>query len=212
MEKVRRTGIGRRPAAGLGALFAVLYLAVAAFAATPTGEIRGAIDRVIQIVKNPNLAGAGHMRERRDLLRKEILPVFDFEEMAKRSLGPDWRARTPEERKDFIAVFSGMLENSYLGKIEGYKGEKIRYDRESIDGEHAVVPTVITSPGGEEFTVEYRVLKENGRWRVNDIVIEGISLVNNYRSQFAGMLQKMPFADMMKKLRAAAGTKAAESR
>jgi phospholipid transport system substrate-binding protein len=202
----------RRLAAGLAACVVGMCLAAAAFAASPTADIREAIDRVVQIVRRPELAGRQHTRERRDLLRKEILPVFDFEEMAKRSLGAEWRARTADERKEFVSVFSGMLENSYLGKIEGYRGEKIRYDRESVDGDHASVPTVITSPEGEAFTVEYRLLQESGRWRVYDVVIEGISLVNNYRAQFSGMLGKMPFADMMKQLRALAAKRAEKER
>jgi phospholipid transport system substrate-binding protein len=171
-------------------------------AGAPTAQIRGTIDRAIAILKDPALAAKEKREERRDLLRKEIAPVFDFAEMAKRSLGIRWRERTPEERDRFVALFREVLENSYLGKIEGYEGEVIRYGKETVDGPYAEVKTLVVTGKGQEIPVDYRMLGNGGKWRIYDVVIEGISLVNNYRSQFNSILQKSSFAEMMEKLRA----------
>jgi len=188
---------------GWALLAAALWVSPApSFAGAPTEQIRGTIDRVIEILKEPSLAAKGKKEERRGLLRKEIEPVFDFPEMAKRSLGPNWRGRTPEERERFVALFKELLENSYLGKIESYRGEVIRYDKEKVDGPYAEVKTLVVTGKGQEIPVDYRMLGDGGRWRIYDVVIEGISLVNNDRSQFNSILRKSSFEEMMDKLRA----------
>ena len=193
----------RRPLPGWVLLAAALWVSPApSFAGAPTEQIRGTIDRVIEILKEPSLAAKGKKEERRGLLRKEIEPVFDFPEMAKRSLGPNWRGRTPEERERFVALFKELLENSYLGKIESYRGEVIRYDKEKVDGPYAEVKTLVVTGKGQEIPVDYRMLGDGGRWRIYDVVIEGNSLVNNYRSQFNSILRKSSFEEMMDKLRA----------
>jgi len=182
-------------------LAAALWVSPAlSFAGPPTEQIRGTIDRAIEILKDPSLAAKGKKEERRGLLRKEIEPAFDFPEMAKRSLGPNWRGRTPEERDRFVALFRELLENSYLGKIEAYEGEVIRYGKETVDGPYAEVKTLVVTRKGQEIPVDYRMLGDGGKWRIYDVVIEGISLVNNYRSQFNSILQKSSFAEMMEKL------------
>ena len=184
-------------------LAAALWVSPAlSFAGAPTEQIRGTIDRAIEILKGHSPATKEKREERRGLLRKEIAPVFDFTEMAKRSLGPNWRGRTPEERDRFVALFRELLENSYLGKIEAYEGEVIRYVKETVDGPYAEVKTLVVTRKGQEHPVDYRMHADGGKWRIYDVVIEGISLVSNYRSQFNSILQKSSFAEMMDKLRA----------
>jgi len=99
-----------------------------------------------------------------------------------------------------VKVFQELLENSYAGKIEGYSGEKFVFGKEALDPPYAEVRTKIVTPGGEEYSVNYRLLKDGDRWRIYDIVIEGVSLVNNYRAQFSDLLDRYSFGDMMKKL------------
>ncbi|HSL92880.1 MAG TPA: ABC transporter substrate-binding protein [Candidatus Limnocylindrales bacterium] len=172
-----------------------------AIAASPTEQVRGAIDRVIRILNRPDLKAKEKKEARRELLRAEIRPVFDFREMAKRSLGVHWRGRTPEERERFVKLFTELLENSYLGKIESYKGERIRYVGERLDPPYAVVSTMIVTSKEQEIPLDYRLLLEGDRWRIYDVVIEGISLVNNYRSQFGSILQRSSFDELVGKLR-----------
>jgi phospholipid transport system substrate-binding protein len=171
-------------------------------AGEPTDQVRGAIDRVLEILKKKDLQGKERRAERRTLLREEISKAFDFNEMAKRSLGPAWRQRTSEERKEYVAIFRQVLENSYLGKVEAYQGEKIRYVKDSVeDGRIATVETLIVTGKGQEIPLNYRMMKEKSDWRVYDVIIEEISLVNNYRSQFGGILQRSSFQDLLARLR-----------
>lgn len=182
-------------------------------AGEPTDQVRGAIDRVLEILKKKDLQPKERRAERRTLLREEISKAFDFDEMAKRSLGPAWRQRTPEERKEYVGLFRQVLENSYLGKVEAYQGEKIRYVKESVEeGRIATVETLIVTGKGQEIPLNYRMLKEKPGWRVYDVIIEEISLVNNYRSQFAGILQKSSFPDLLARLREMVKSSGSESR
>ena len=181
---------------------ALLTVPAPSRAGEPTDQVRGAIDRVLEILKKKDLQAKERRAERRTLLREEISKAFDFDEMAKRSLGPAWRQRTPEERKEYVGLFRQVLENSYLGKVEAYQGEKIRYGKESVEeGRIATVETLIVTGKGQEIPLNYRMLKEKPGWRVYDVIIEEISLVNNYRSQFAGILQKSSFPDLLARLR-----------
>ncbi|MCL5966958.1 MAG: ABC transporter substrate-binding protein [Deltaproteobacteria bacterium] len=177
---------------------------VPSLAAGPTDQVRGAINAVTEILNRPDLKGEAKTEERRALLRKRIVPVFDFEGMAKRSLGIHWKKRTPQEREEFVKAFRDVIENSYLGKIEAYKGETIDYVKEKIDLPYAEVDTLVVTTKGQEYPVDYLMLREGDRWRIYDVVIEGISLVNNYRSQFGEILRRSSFDELMKKLRAAA--------
>jgi len=186
-----------------GALFLLVALpgTKSAPAGDATDQIRGAIDRGIAILQRPDLKGKEKREERREALRRELFPCFYFEEMAKRSLGVHWKERTPQEREEFTRLFRDLLENAYAGKIEGYKGEKILYRKETVDPPYAEVDTVIVTLQGDEIPVNYRVLKDGARWRIYDVVIEGVSLVNNYRSQFAGILQKSSFSELVRRLK-----------
>jgi len=191
----------RRAAALSLVLFsAALCVPSAARGGEPTDQIRGAIDRGVEIVKRPDLKGDAKIGERRALLRKELFPYFNFEEMSRRALGIHWRNRTPQERQEFVKLFQELLENSYAGKIEGYNGETIVYGTEALDPPYAEVRTKIVTKQGDEYSVNYRLLKGGDRWRVYDVIIEGVSLVNNYRSQFADLLDRGSFGEMMKKL------------
>jgi phospholipid transport system substrate-binding protein len=202
-ETARRI-LSRQGVRRIGTLFllAVLSAPEPALAGDPTDQIRGAIDRGVAILQRPDLKAKEKREERREALRKELFPSFYFEEMAKRSLGVHWKDRTPREREEFTLLFRDLLENAYAVKIEGYKGEKILYRKESVDLPYAEVNTVIVTLQGDEITVDYRVLKVVARWRIYDIVIEGVSLVNNYRSQFAGILQKSSYPELVRRLKA----------
>ena len=205
--EARRSSPSGRPARRI--LAAVVAVSVALLTAPapsragePTDQVRGAIDRVLEILKKKDLQAKDKRAERRTLLRVEISKAFDFDEMAKRSLGPTWRQRTPEERKEYVTLFRQVLENSYLGKVEAYQGEKIKYGKESVEeGRIATVETLIVTGKGQEIPLNYRMMKEKPEWRVYDVVIEEISLVNNYRSQFGAILQRSSFQDLLARLR-----------
>lgn len=188
------------------ALLAALPLLVVrpAAAATPMEQLRADIDRVIKTVEDPELRKQGRVKERRAAVRKIANQIFDFSETAKRSLGRHWQARTPAEREEFTQLFADLLERSYISKIELYGGEKIAYAGESVDGDQAVVHTRILTKQGSEVPVDYRMLKHSndGRWQVYDVIIEGVSLVSNYRTQFNKIIQTSSFRDLVKKMKA----------
>jgi len=187
----------------LGALILTLGLVQpgGTSAGVPTEQIRVTVDQVLRILKDPALNAASAKEARRSELTKAILPRFDFEEMAKRSLGAEWRRRTPAEQEEFIRLFTELLKNSYIESIESYRGEKVIYRSESQDGAYADVGTKVISDRGEEFTIDYRLNLEGSEWKVYDVIIENISIVNNYRSQFSRILGRSSFAELLRTIR-----------
>jgi phospholipid transport system substrate-binding protein len=169
-------------------------------AGVPTDQVRATVDRVLMILKDPALNSAGAKEARRAELSKAILPRFDFEEMAKRSLGAEWRRRTPAEQKEFVRLFTALLKDSYVDSIESYRGEKVVYRGESQDGDYADVGTKMIDKRGQEFAIDYRLNLEGSEWKVYDVIIENISIVNNYRSQFQRILSRSSFAELLRRL------------
>lgn len=184
-------------------LLAILWVvaAVPARAGEPSEELRGAVEEVQRILNDPQLKSQGKKKERLDKLRQVIYPKFDFVEMAKRSLGSHWRGRSPEEQREFVEVFREMLENSYAANIESYEGEKVVIQNEKQDQNFAEVDTKIVTKKGEEFAVNYKMHKADGNWKVYDVVIENISIVNNYRSQFNRVIAKSSFEDLLRNMK-----------
>ena len=117
--------------------------------------------------------------------------------MARRSLGSEWRRRNLEEQKEFVKLFTDLLKRSYLEQIESYSGEKIQYLKELEGDNYAEVATKIIDNKGQEYSVNYRLHKVNEDWKVYDVVIEDISLVNNYRSQFNRVLAKSSYEELV---------------
>ena len=181
----------------------VLYLSIhfRLSAGEPTDLMRTTVDKVVAVLKNPGLKSAARKVDRRDQLRQVIYPRFDFAEMAKRSLGSHWRSRTPEEQQEFEELFTDLLANSYVDQIESFNDEKILYLREIMDNNHAEVSTKIISSKGEEFSVNYKLHLANGSWKVYDVVIENISLVNNYRSQFNRIITNSSYDELLRKMK-----------
>lgn len=185
-------------------LASLFYLFVPNFlsAGLPTDQVRVTADKVLTMLQDPNLKSEAKKEERRNQLRQVIRARFDFVEMAKRSLGPHWQRRTAEEQREFVNSFADLLERSYVDKIESYNGEKVIYTNEVQDKNYAGVDTKIVTKKGEEFSVNYKLHLANGEWRVYDVVIENISLVNNYRSQFNRILSSSSYEELIRKLKA----------
>ena len=179
----------------------LLMRPVSVIAGAPTDQFRQTIDRVLAILKDPQLKGEDKKPERREKLKESISERFDFTEMTKRALGPHWQQRSPEEQQEFIKLFTSLLEDAYLDKIESYNGEKVEYLNETVDNNYAEVDTKIVGNNGQEFSVNYKLHNVSGEWKVYDVVIENISLVQNYRSQFNRILAKSSFEELLKTMR-----------
>jgi phospholipid transport system substrate-binding protein len=177
-------------------------------AVTATESVKGTIAEVLHILEDQELKSPGRMEERRHQLEQVIGGRFSYDEMAKRSLGAQWVKLNDKERQEFVELFRQLLTNSYVGKIEGYSGEQIHYLNERLQDDYAEVRTKITS-GKTEIPLDYRLLKKSGDWRVYDVIVDGISLVNNYRGQFAKIIRSSSYEDLVEKLRTKSETFAA---
>ena len=184
------------------ATLAVLLLALAndAKAGVPTEQVRQTADKVLQVLQDPQFKSNGNAAQRRDQLTQILGSRFDFAEMAKRSLGANWQKGSASEQQHFVRLFTNLLESSYIGQLESYSGEKIVYGRETVDQNQADVETKIITKKSEEVAVNYKLKSDGGNWKIYDVVIENVSLVNNFRNQFNRMLAKGTFADLISQL------------
>jgi phospholipid transport system substrate-binding protein len=185
-----------------------LSFVASAQAGEPLEMVRSTVEKAIQILKDPRLQAKDKKTERIDRLREVLNPIFDYDEMSKRALGTHWRRRTPAEQEEFIILFRDFLERTYSDKIDLYGGERVLVGRETIDGEFAQVETTIISPKGEELAVIYKLRRGNSQWKVYDAVVENISLVNNYRSQFDRVISSASYEELIKRLREKLGSTA----
>ena len=195
--------VSRRCLGVAGVLLLALALVTArdAAAGPPSDQLRTQIDRVLKLLDNPGLKKDGQARERRAAVRKIADDIFDFGETAKRSLGPHWAARTPAEREQFVGLFSDLLERSFISKIELYGGEKMQYIGDTIEGDLATVRSMLATRQATEIPIEYRMLRKGDRWLVYDVVIEGVSLISSYRTQFNKIIQTSSYTELVNKMK-----------
>jgi phospholipid transport system substrate-binding protein len=178
-----------------------VYGVLPAWAADPMEEIKETTDKIISIVTDPSLKDPAKDAEKKVLIRKAVDEICDWEEMSRRSLGRYWAQRTDEEKKEFVLLFGELIERTYIDKVEGYSGEKVNYLGEKIDGDYADVSVKVVTAKNTEVPVIYKLRKKDGRWWVYDLVIEGVSFVQNYRTQFYDMLSNSSYRDVVKKLK-----------
>jgi phospholipid transport system substrate-binding protein len=170
-------------------------------AGEPLQVVKTVGDGIIAILKDPKYKSPAKNKDRVERLKEIINPVFDFEEMARRTLGTHWRRRTPAEQQEFVKLFRAFWEKTYSEKVDLYQGERAVFGRETIDGDYAEVESKVVNAKGEETPVLYRLKRTDNRWNVYDAVIENISIVNNYRSQFDRVITKSSFDGLIKMLR-----------
>lgn len=186
---------------GLGIVVSlVVAMAMPAMAGAPTDQLKQRVDEVIKVVDDPALASKP--AERHAAVRKIAEDVFDYPDTAQRALGPHWNARSPQERQEFVTLFADLLDRAYIGKIDLYQGEKVRYAGDTVEGDQATVKTRIVTKKGSEVPVDYRMHLNNGRWLVYDVIIEGVSLISNYRTQFNKVVQTESYPALVQKLKA----------
>ncbi len=182
-------------------LFLILAIASPVLAADPMQEIKQTTDKILSILTNPALKVPSKTAEKEKLIRKAVDERFDWEEMARRSLATHWAKRTAEEKKEFVHLFSDLLERTYMKKVEDYSGEKVLYEAETKDGDYATVKVKIVTKKNKNIPVEYRLKKEGDNWLVYDVSIEGVSLVNNYRTQFNSIILQSSYENLVKRLK-----------
>jgi len=163
--------------------------------------VKQTIDNGLSVLKDPALAGKDKTPERRKRLWEEIKSIFNMEEMAKRALGQHWKERTPEEKTEYLELFTVLVKNTYLKNTDTYSGEKVVLLRESEDAGYHKVQTKFVTSTAKEIDVDFSLINNNGELQIYDVNIEGVSLVNNYRSQFNSILLKSPFKVLIQTMR-----------
>jgi phospholipid transport system substrate-binding protein len=188
-----------------------LSLSGLAVAGEPTDAVKQITDRVLAILEDPQWQGPEKQAERQQRLRQISEHAFAWEEMARRALAVHWRERSPQERQEFVQLFRDQVERTYINRLEQAAKEKqdIVYAGERVEDSRAVVSTRAITTRGTEVPLDYRLIKRNGGWQIYDVLIEGVSLINNYRSQFNDIIRSSSYENLVQKLRSKDETVAA---
>lgn len=184
---------------GIGTL---IFLPTALAQEGPSAQVKATVDRVLILLKDPILKNAGNEAQRQKRLREAIHSRFDFREMAKRSLGVHWRDRTLQEQEEFVSLFTNLVGRSYYKSLDAYTDEKIDYTKEEMDTRFAIVGTrIVNEKGRLDIPIDYKLIQRDGDWKVYDVVIEDVSMVSNFRSQFNSIIQTSSYAELVRKMR-----------
>ena len=179
-------------------------LACAARADSPLAEVKATTEKVLLLLKDSKLQGEEKKNERRQLVRDEMEKRFAWEDSARACLGRHWTKRTPAEKAEFVKLFSEFLKDTYSDKIATYYGDldKVDYQGERIQDDYASVKLVLKTREKVDHPVEYRMEKASNDWKVYDVVIEGVSMVKNYRDQFDAIIAKSSYDGLIKEIKA----------
>jgi phospholipid transport system substrate-binding protein len=190
------------------AAWLLITAAVATPAVAPRDVVQSAVGQVVAVLEEaqasrqqPSRAAMPAVERTRTELRRIAADLFDFAEISRRALSRHWAGRSRAERREFIGLFTDLLERSYVGKIESYSGEKIVYIGETVDGDYASVRSRIITKRRNDTTLDYRLQRVEGRWKVYDVLIDGVSFVSTYRSEFNRIIQSASYDELLERLR-----------
>lgn len=199
MKKSVCVGMGR-------AIFVSFWLLVAGAAlaavADPMEQIKTTVTGIIGVMQNKELSKPDKKALRREKIMTYVSQRFDFEEISKQTLAANWRELSPEQRKNFERLFSELLKNTYIGRVEAYSNEAVHFEKEVFDGDQRTKAMVYTKvvKNNQEIPINYKLMVKNDDWFVYDVMIEGVSLVRNYRTEFARILGQEQYAGLIKRL------------
>jgi len=176
---------------------ALSFTSASLAASSPTDDVRTSVDAILVILQNGEL----DVQQKRADISKIITKRFDFRAMSQRTLATNWKKTSDEEKKQFTALFSQLIESSYVGKIEAYTNEKVEYPGEKVKGKKAVVETLILTSSAD-IPVNYKLYQKGDQWLVYDVIIEGISLISNYRSSYQEIMKDEGFDGLLNRMQA----------
>jgi phospholipid transport system substrate-binding protein len=180
-----------------------LWSADGAWAASPTDQLREGVDGVVKILRDPELKGDTRTDQRRAAIAVIAGELFDFGEMARRSLAQHWDKQKPVEQQEFVRLFTALIQRSYISKVDQHDAAgRITYRGEKVEADHATVLTTISLTNGSQLPLDYRMHKPRDHWQVYDLSIDGISLVANYRAQFNKIIRTSSFETLVARLKA----------
>ena len=186
-------------------LILCLIFPLSAFAGVPLEAVKGHLDKVLDVLRDPSLKAESAKKAKKDRIRAISEKMFDFTELSKRTLAQNWSKFHPEQQKEFVELYTSLLEDAYANKIMAYTDEKIVFSKEVALTEKTVeVQSRVLRKNGD-IPLYYKVIRKDGVWRVYDVVIEGVSLINNYRSQFREILSNKPPESLLETLRKKVG-------
>jgi len=188
-------------------LVPLLFLAVFTFGAgtyaaateDPMQQLQKRVDEVLRILQSGELKRPENMEERKKLILNAVTDMFDFREMAKSSLAQSWNTLTPEEQDTFVGLFSRLIEQRYIGKIDSYTDQKVVYKKQLVKGDNAMIYTDVVDKD-VEIPIIYRLQENKGKWLIYDVKIENVSLIVNYRRDFDSIIRKEQFAGLVEKI------------
>jgi phospholipid transport system substrate-binding protein len=188
-------------------LVLLLILPIVTFAAKgyattkggPMDQLQGSVGEILKILQSEELKVPGKNDERKQLILNVVTDMFDFREMAKSSLGKNWNSLSPEEQDNFVGLFTSLVEQRYIGKIDSYDNQKVVYKKERVKGNKAIIYTDIIDKD-LEIPIDYRLKEKQGKWLIYDLKIENVSLIANYRRDFDSIMRKDKFAGLMEKI------------
>jgi phospholipid transport system substrate-binding protein len=187
-------------------LIILLIIPFASYAATPMETIRADINKVLDVLRDPSLKGESGKKIKKTKIRSLAKEMFGFDELSRRTLGQDWKKLDAGQQKEFADLYASLLEETYANRLLSYTNEKVRYGKEiSLSGKTVEVQTAIVTTQQTDIPINYRVIQKDGDWKVYDVVIEGVSLINNYRSQFREILASKPSEALLDALRKKVG-------
>jgi phospholipid transport system substrate-binding protein len=203
---VIKEGIVRKWPAGL-ILLSVLMVPLPAFAGVALDTVKANVNGVLDVLRDPKLQGESGKKAKEQRIEMAAEKLFDFVELSKRTLGVNWNKFSPDQRKEFVRLFKTVLKDAYVDKITAYTNERVNFTKEVPLSETTTeVQSVVVTKGGET-PIYYRVIKEEADWKVYDVVIEGVSLIANYRTQFREILANNPPEKLLETLRKKVGEK-----
>jgi phospholipid transport system substrate-binding protein len=171
-------------------------------AISPLEQVKSTVEGILGVMQKDELRKPGKQEERRAAIMAYVNQRFDFEEMSKLTLARKWRELTPAEKKQFEELFSELLQNTYIGRIEAYSNEEVRYEKEIFDSDQRTKALVYTKviKNNQEIPINYKLLNKQGEWFVYDVLIEGVSLIRNYRTEFDRIINKEKYAGLIKRM------------
>ena len=165
----------------------------------PMDQLQGSVDEILNILQSEELKVPGKNDERKQLILNVVTDMFDFREMARSSLGKNWKSLSPEEQDKFVGLFTSLIEQRYIGKIDSYDNQKVVYKKQRVKGDKAIIYTDIIDKN-LEIPIDYRLKEKQGKWLIYDLKIENVSLIANYRRDFDSIMRKDKFAGLMEKI------------
>ena len=182
-----------------------VHVPITAYAGTPLETVKGHVDRVLDVLRDSSLKGESATKIKKDKIRTISDRMFDYTELSRRTLGQNWKRFGTEQQKEFIELYKSILEGAYIDRIMSYTNEKILFNRENPLSEKTteVQTTILTKKA--DIPISYRMIRKGDEWRVYDVIIEGVSLISNYRTQFSQILGNKSPEGLLDTLRKKAG-------